>query len=169
MNPSGARHDGLINPGGENDNADWDGIWEAETARLPNGWSVEVRIFPKSARSSSRDLLFTEAFAAMLRSRGIDCVKIPAKSPNCNPHAERPVKTVKYECLNHFVFFGERHLSYVVKEFEDHYLTKRFYQGLDGQLIKAHAGSANDNGTTDPIVCRSRLGSLLNYYHREAA
>jgi len=44
VNPSGARYDGLINPGGESVNADWDGIWEAATARLPNGWSVEIRI-----------------------------------------------------------------------------------------------------------------------------
>ena len=27
VNPSGARYDGLINPGGETDNPDWDGIW----------------------------------------------------------------------------------------------------------------------------------------------
>ena len=44
VNPSGARYDGLINPGGESDNPDWDGIWEAATARTPTGWSVEVRI-----------------------------------------------------------------------------------------------------------------------------
>ena len=44
VNPSGARYDGLINPGGENDNADWDGIWEAATARQSNGWSVEISI-----------------------------------------------------------------------------------------------------------------------------
>jgi hypothetical protein len=44
VNPSGARYDGLINPGGESDNADWDGIWEAATARVANGWSVEIRI-----------------------------------------------------------------------------------------------------------------------------
>lgn len=44
VNPSGARYDGLINPGGENDNAEWDGIWEAATARLPDGWSAEIRI-----------------------------------------------------------------------------------------------------------------------------
>ena len=44
VNPTGARYDGLINPGGESNNPDWDGIWEAATARLPNGWSVEIRI-----------------------------------------------------------------------------------------------------------------------------
>ena len=37
VNPSGARYDGLINPGGESDNPDWDGIWEAATARTRAG------------------------------------------------------------------------------------------------------------------------------------
>jgi hypothetical protein len=44
VNPSGARYDGLINPGGESDNPDWDGIWEAATHRNENGWSAEVWI-----------------------------------------------------------------------------------------------------------------------------
>ncbi len=44
VNPSGARYDGLINPGGDSENADWDGIWQAATKRLPNGWSAEIRI-----------------------------------------------------------------------------------------------------------------------------
>lgn len=44
VNPSGARYDGLINAGPEGDNVEWDGIWEAATARTPGGWSVEIRI-----------------------------------------------------------------------------------------------------------------------------
>ena len=44
VNPSGARYDGLINPGGESDNPEWDGIWQAGTARVPGGWSAEIRI-----------------------------------------------------------------------------------------------------------------------------
>src|SRR4029453_12497263 len=35
---------GLINPGGESDNPDWDGIWEAATARTSSGWSAEISI-----------------------------------------------------------------------------------------------------------------------------
>ena len=42
-----------------------------------------------------RDPLFTEAFEALLRERGGKCVKTPAQSPNCNPHAERFVETIK--------------------------------------------------------------------------
>ena len=54
-------------------------------------------------------------------------MKVPAQSPNCNPYAERFVKTIKYECLDQFVIFGERHL---IKEFLDHYMTERFHQGI---------------------------------------
>jgi hypothetical protein len=44
VNPGGARYDALIDPGGETENANWDGIWEAATHRAPSGWSVEIRI-----------------------------------------------------------------------------------------------------------------------------
>jgi hypothetical protein len=42
VNPSGARYDGLIRPGGESDDPDWDGIWQAATRRGPFGWSAEI-------------------------------------------------------------------------------------------------------------------------------
>jgi len=113
-----------------------------------------------------RDLLFTEAFVGILKAAGVKSVKIPAHSPNCNPYAERFVRTIKYECLNQYVIFGERHLRYLIKEFVEHYHTERFHQGIGGQLIKSQPGSANDNGT---VARRSRLGGLLNYYYRKAA
>ena len=115
-----------------------------------------------------RDPLFTEAFIAVLEAGGVKSVAIPAQSLNCNPCAERFVKTVKYECLNHFVIFGERHLRHLIKEFVEHYMTERFHQGIGGQLIR-NVGPTNDNGADGKVACRSRLGGLLNYYHREAA
>ena len=62
-----------------------------------------------------RDPLFTDAFAGIFGTRGVECVKLPAQSPSCNPYAERFVKTIRYECLNHLIFFGEQHLRCVVK------------------------------------------------------
>ena len=97
------------------------------------------------------------------------CVRIPAQSPNCNPHAERFVRTVRDECLRHFVVFGERHLRYLLKEFLAHYHRERFHQGLGGQLLEARAGSMIEKGAHGKVVRRSRLGGMLNYYHREAA
>ena len=113
-----------------------------------------------------RDPLFSDAFEAILGDRGVKCVRIPAQSPNCNPHAERFVKTIKYECLNHLVLFGERHLRYVIKEFMVHYHSERFHQGLGGQLIENRNASTAKSGA---LGRRSRLGGMLNYYYREAA
>ncbi|HJQ10096.1 MAG TPA: DUF5916 domain-containing protein [Gemmatimonadaceae bacterium] len=44
VNPNGARYDALIANQGEGENASWDGVWEARTARTPRGWSAEIRI-----------------------------------------------------------------------------------------------------------------------------
>jgi transposase InsO family protein len=115
-----------------------------------------------------RDPLFSKAFIAILKAGGAKSVKIPAQSPNCNPYAERFVKTIKYECLNHSVIFGERHLRHPIKEFVEHYMTERFHQGIGGQLIR-NVGPTNDNGADGKVACRSRLGGMLNYYYREAA
>jgi putative transposase len=145
-----------------------DGEWMKQMARnLTDG----VDGFLRQAKYliHDRDLLFTEAFEAILRTRGIKGVKIPAQSPNCSPYAERFVETIQDECLNHLVFFGERHLRFVVKEFMVHYHSERFHQGLGGQLINKEAVSANDNRAGGKVVCRSRLGGMLNFYYREAA
>ena len=77
------------------------------------------------------------------------------------------MKSIKEECLRHFVFFGERHLRYVIREYVAHYNQERFHQGIGGKLIRPT--SANDNLATGDIKCRSRLGGLLNFYCREAA
>jgi len=113
-----------------------------------------------------RDPVFTEAWAALLATGGVKCVPIPAQSPNCNPHAERFVKTVRTECLEHFVIFGERHLRHLIKEFMGHYLTERHHQGIGSQIIWPKASPCNDNATLGAIESRSRLGGVLNYYCR---
>lgn len=116
-----------------------------------------------------RDPLFTKAWRGLLRSEGVKSVRFPASSPNCNPYAERFVRTVRDECLRHFVIFGERHLRHLLREFIAHYNAERFHQGLGGQLVRPTMSASNDNGADDGVACRSRLGGLLNFYHREAA
>ena len=145
-----------------------DGEWMLQMARNLTD-SVDGILRNATHLIHDRDPIFTEAFAAILGERGVKCVRIPAQSPNCNPHAERFVETIKYECLNHLVLFGERHLRYVIKEFMAHYHRERFHQGLGGQLIERQAIATNGTGACDKVARRSRLGGILNYYHREAA
>lgn len=44
VNPGGARYDALISPGGEHEDDNWDGVWEAAARRDERGWSAEIRI-----------------------------------------------------------------------------------------------------------------------------
>ena len=113
--------------------------------------------------------MFTEAWKALLETGGVKCVPIPAQSPNCNPHAERFVKTIRTECLDQFVIFGERHQRHLLSEFMGHYLTERYHQGIGSQIIRPALSPSNENASPGPIECHSRLGGVLNYYCREAA
>ena len=63
-----------------------------------------------------RDPLFTKTWKLLLNSDGNTSVAIPAQSPNCNPHAERFIRSVRNECLDHFIVFGESHLRHLVKQ-----------------------------------------------------
>jgi hypothetical protein len=111
-----------------------DGAWMQQSARNLLD-SEDGFLRNASYLIHDRDPLFTKAWTALLKSGGVKCVPIPAQSPNCNPHAERFVKTIRRECLDHFVIFGERHLRYLIKQFIEHYLTERFHQGIGSQII----------------------------------
>ncbi len=54
-----------------------------------------------------RDTKLTRRFRELLASAGVEAVRIPARSPNCNAYAERFVRSIKAECLSRRLFFGE--------------------------------------------------------------
>jgi putative transposase len=87
-------------------------------------------------------------------------------APNLNAHAERWVLSIKSECLDHFIVFGEDHLRHLVDEYLKHYLDERPHQGVsNAPLIIGHG----DPPTDGEVVCNERLGGLLKHYQRQAA
>ncbi len=113
-----------------------------------------------------RDPLFSRSFRAILKSSGVETVKLPARSPNLNAYAERFVRSIKSECLAQIIPLGERHLRHAVKEYTEHYHIERNHQGLDNQLIEKRDGVIDMNSA---VVRHERLGGSLNYYDRRAA
>jgi transposase InsO family protein len=114
-----------------------------------------------------RDGKFSPAFRAILKSAGVEPVLLPPRSPNLNAHLERFHRSLKEECLDRMIFFGEASLRNAVQEFLTHYHAERNHQGLDNRLIEPGPKVGQTTGT---IECRERLGGLLRYYfHREAA
>ena len=93
-------------------------------------------------------------------------MRLPARSPNLNAHAERFVLSIKTECIGQMIFFSEAQLRRAVTAYVEHYHLERNHQGLGNRLLNGLQPAANDCGS---IQCRSRLGGLLRFYHREAA
>ena len=64
------------------------------------------------------------------------------------------------------IFFGERHVRYVVEQYVEHHNKERPHKGLDYCRPIEPEAPPPRNG---PIRCRERLGGLLKSYYREAA
>ena len=113
-----------------------------------------------------RDTKYSKAFRNLLKDAGVEVVRLPYRSPNLNAYAERFVRSIKDECLNRMIFFGERSLRKATREYAGHYHRERNHQGIDNRLIEPgdHAES-----TTSAIRCSQRLGGMLRFYHRDAA
>ena len=69
------------------------------------------------------------------RGWGVEVVRLPYRSPNLNAHAERFVRSIKDECLNRMIFFGERSLRKATREYAAHYHRERNHQGI-GRLSR---------------------------------
>jgi transposase InsO family protein len=77
-----------------------------------------------------RDNKYTEGFMGHLDREGIKPVRCPVRAPNCNAFAERFVRSIKQECLNRMIFFGEASLRRAVREYMAHYQAERNHQGI---------------------------------------
>jgi putative transposase len=58
----------------------------------------------------------TKAFQRLLAGAGIETIFTPPSAPNCNAYAERFVRSIKEECLNRMIFFGEASLRRALPE-----------------------------------------------------
>jgi putative transposase len=111
-----------------------------------------------------RDPLFTAEFREILRSSGLETVKLPAQSPDLNAYAERFVRSIREECLSRVIPMGERHLRWVIGEYVKHYHLERNHQGIGNELIEPSGEPGLGR-----VACRERLGGLLRFYYRKAA
>ena len=114
-----------------------------------------------------RDPLYTIAFRDILAAAGLKTLRLPPRSPNLNPFAERFVLSIKSECLDRLILFSEKQLRNAVSQYVAHYHTERNHQGLGNALLSGDG--PQEDCQEGEIVCRERLGGLLRYYHQKAA
>src|SRR5919106_1519328 len=111
-----------------------------------------------------RDGKWTDGFRGLLEECGVRVVLTPYQAPNANAHTERFVRSIREECLDRLILFGERCLTRALDQFTAHYHRERNHQGLGNRLI----ASASRRLVGARVRCHERLGGLLRYYHRAA-
>jgi putative transposase len=75
-----------------------------------------------------RDSKFTSVFDDVLAGHGMRIIKTPGRSPRANSFAERLVGTLRRECLDHLLIYGEQHLRQVLAAYARHYNEHRPHQ-----------------------------------------
>ena len=113
-----------------------------------------------------RDDKYCTGFRDIIEQADVKCLRLPPRSPNLNPHMERYIRSLKEECLDRMILFGEKSLRRAIQEFLSHYHAERNHQGLNNGLIDPENEIGHVRGR---IECRERLGGMLRYYYREAA
>ncbi len=68
-----------------------------------------------------RDRVYGGAFAARAKAIGVETLLTPFRAPKANAIAERVVRTLRNECLDHVLILNERHLRSVLAEYVAYY------------------------------------------------
>jgi transposase InsO family protein len=99
------------------------------------------------------DGAYGQTFTRRVRTMGIRDRPISPSSPWQNPYVERLIGTLRRDCLDHVLIFGERHLRRILTLYSLYYNETRSHLGLskDAPLRRAVQGSGAI--VTTPVLC----------------
>ena len=110
-----------------------------------------------------RDAVYGKVFPAQLERVGVRSVRTPFRAPRANAVAERMVRTLRQECLDHVIVLNERHLRQILAEFVAYYNDERPHRTLDLETPR-HAPRCPHGS----VVRRPVLNGLHHTYARSA-
>jgi transposase InsO family protein len=96
-----------------------------------------------------------------VRSIGIRDRPTSPRSPWQNAYAERLIGSIRRECIDHIVVFGERHLRHVLLSYMSYYNGTRTHLSLNKDAPMSRAVE-----TAGRILCHPILGGLHHQYVR---
>jgi transposase InsO family protein len=110
-----------------------------------------------------RDAVYGREFGKKLERMRIVGVQTPVRAPRANSIAERVVRTLRQECLDHVIVINERHLHRLLTELVHYYNHERPHRSM-AQESPVPRVVIRDG----PIVSRPILGGLHHAYARAA-
>lgn len=142
-----------------------DGSWMAQQARnlmIQFGDEQPFRLL-----IHDRDAKFAGAFDEVFRFQGWKVIRTPVRAPNANAYAERWVRTVRADCLDHLLIVGRRHLERVLRVYVRHYNQHRPHRAL-GLAPPDRSTPAEQAGLPVLAERRDLLGGLIHEYQAAA-
>src|SRR6266487_782020 len=124
-------------------------LWFAVTRNPTAEWLAQqiVEAFPWNTAPTylvrDNDGAYGQAFTRRLRAMGIRDQPTPPRSPWQNPYAERLIGTLRRECLDHVLIFGERHLRRILALYSSYYNQTRTHLAL-GKDAPAHQSNIRE-------------------------
>jgi transposase InsO family protein len=130
--------------------------WIANQLTEACGWEQAPRYLIRD-----RDRCYGNVFIRRVCSLGIRDRPTSPRSPWQNGYAERLIGSIRRECLDHIVVFGERHLRHVLFSYMDYYNAVRTHLALC-----KHAPVHRRVQRSGSIEARPILGGLHHQYVR---
>jgi putative transposase len=151
------------------------GQWMGQMARNLLMSCADLEIAPRFVLHD-RDKLLIWDFDAVLTGARTKVVKTPFRAPDANAHAERWVRSVTEECLDHLILFGLGSLRRALRIYRYFFNGHRPHQGIANRIPdrRATEGRVRDYADSIPdgdlaVECWQFLGGLLKSYSRKAA
>jgi transposase InsO family protein len=114
-----------------------------------------------------RDRIYGASFDRRVRNLGIAQVRTPFRSPRANAIAERWVRSVRTECLDHLLIFNEHHLEKVLAEYVGYFNHWRPHRSM-GQRAPCAPAITECPGKYGKIIAQPVLGGLHHVYQQAA-
>jgi transposase InsO family protein len=142
-------------------------LWFAVTRHPTAEWLAQqiVEAFPWNAVPGylvrDNDSAYGRAFTRRVRTMGIRDRPISPRSPWQNPYAERLIGTLRRDCLDQILVFGEQHLRRILTSYASYYNESRTHLSLDKDAPLGRAVQRHGSIGATPI-----LSGLHHHYAR---
>ena len=130
--------------------------WIARQLTEAYGWTAAPQYMVRD-----RDAVYGDIFIRRLRAMGIRDRPTAARSPWQNGYSERLIGSIRRECLDNVVVFGEHHLRHLLGSYQKYYNDARTHLSLDKDAPVSRAIEA-----VGSIIAKPLLGGLHHQYVR---
>ena len=130
--------------------------WIARQFAEACGWEQPAKYLIRD-----RDGAYGDVFKRRLCAMGIRDKPTAPRSPWQNEHCERLIGSIRRECLDHVVIFGERHLRHILLSYLNYYNSARTHLALSKDAPMSRAVQSVGTIRAMPI-----LGGLHRQYAR---